>query len=192
MPPFNWGCAHRPHYGGNVIDLRSRLRETVRDIPDFPKPGILFKDITPVLADPKLLRATIDWFAQRYAGEHIDVVVGMESRGFIFGAPLAMELSAAFAPARKPGKLPYQHITESYDLEYGSASLQMHIDAIRPGQKVLVVDDLLATGGTAKATCQLVKRLGGELVGCCFVVELGFLDGRKALDGLPVQSILTF
>ena len=173
-------------------DIESRLMATIRDVPDFPKPGILFKDITPVLADPKLFRATIDWFAELYAGEHIDVVVGMESRGFLFGAPLAMELSAAFVPARKPGKLPYDRISVEYSLEYGTATLEMHADAIKPGDKVLVVDDLLATGGTARATCDLVERLGGEVVAACFVVELGFLPGRQALTGVPVRSILTY
>ena len=173
-------------------DLAARLNATIRDIPDFPKPGILFKDITPVLADPKLLRATIDHFAELYAGEHVDVVVGMESRGFIFGAPLAMELSAAFAPARKPGKLPYDRVGVEYTLEYGSATLEMHVDAVKPGDRVLVVDDLLATGGTARATCELIEKLGGTVVGCCFVVELGFLPGRAALRGLPVVAIVTF
>jgi adenine phosphoribosyltransferase len=175
-----------------MSDLTTRLNATIRDIPDFPKPGILFKDITPILADPKLFRATIDWFAERHAGDHVDVVVGMESRGFLFGAPLAMDLSAAFVPARKPGKLPYQKIGVEYDLEYGSARLEMHKDAIRPGQRVLVVDDLLATGGTAQATVELVQQLGGEVVACCFVVELGFLDGRAKLAPVPVQSIITF
>lgn len=173
-------------------ELEERLRATIRDVPDFPKPGILFKDITPVLADPKLFRATIDWFAELYAGEHIDAVVGMESRGFLFGAPLALELSAAFVPARKPGKLPYDRISEQYSLEYGSATLEMHVDAVKPGDRVLIVDDLLATGGTAKATCKLVKQLGADLVGVCFVVELGFLPGRAALEGMPVHAIVTF
>lgn len=173
-------------------DLQDRLKATIRDIPDFPKPGILFKDITPVLADPKLLRSTIDHFAELFAGEHIDVVVGMESRGFIFGAPLAMELSAAFAPARKPGKLPYDRVGIEYTLEYGTATLEMHVDAVHPGNKVLIIDDLLATGGTAKATTGLVEQLGGEVVACCFIVELGFLPGRAALEGHRVESILTF
>ncbi|MCK6502621.1 adenine phosphoribosyltransferase [Myxococcota bacterium] len=173
-------------------DLESRLKATIRDIPDFPKPGILFKDITPVLADPKLLRATIDWFAELYAGEKIDVVVGMESRGFLFGAPLAMELSAAFAPARKPGKLPYDRVSVEYTLEYGTATLELHSDAVKAGDRVLIVDDLLATGGTARATCDLVEKLGGEVVAACFVVELGFLPGRQALGGVPVRSILTY
>ena len=175
-----------------MSDLEQKLRSTIRDIPDFPKPGILFKDITPVLASPKLLRSTIDWFAQRHAGDHIDVVVGMESRGFVFGTPLALELSAAFVPARKPGKLPYQHVGVDYALEYGTARLEMHTDAIKPGQKVLIVDDLLATGGTAAATCALVRQLGGEVVACCFVVELGFLEGRLQLPGVEVQSIVTY
>lgn len=173
-------------------DIESRLMATIRDVPDFPKPGILFKDITPVLADPKLFRATIDWFAELYAGEKIDVVVGMESRGFLFGAPLAMELSAAFAPARKPGKLPYDRVSVEYTLEYGTATLEMHSDAVKPGDKVLIVDDLLATGGTARATCDLVERLGGQVVAACFVVELGFLSGRQVLAGVPVRSILTY
>lgn len=172
--------------------LESALKATIRDIPDFPKPGILFKDITPILSDPQLFRRTIDYFAELYAGRHIDVVVGMESRGFLFGAPLALELSASFVPARKPGKLPYESVGVSYDLEYGSATLEMHTDAIARGQRVLVVDDLLATGGTALATTQLVNQLGGEVVACCFVVELGFLDGRVRLGGTPVESIVTY
>ena len=175
-----------------MTDLETRLKSAIRDVPDFPKPGILFKDITPVLADPKLFRATVDHFAELYAGSHIDVVVGMESRGFLFGAPLAMALSAAFVPARKPGKLPYESIEVTYSLEYGTATLVMHSDAVRRGQKVLIVDDLLATGGTAAATCKLVERLGGQVVACCFVIELGFLDGRKALQGVPVESIVHY
>jgi adenine phosphoribosyltransferase len=172
--------------------IEDSLRHRIRDIPDFPKPGILFKDITPVLADPKLFRATVDAFAQRFAGEHVDVVVGMESRGFLFGAPLAMELSAAFVPARKPGKLPYRTIAQDYALEYGTARLEIHEDAITRGQKVLIVDDLLATGGTAEATVELVRRLGGTVAAACFVVELSFLDGRRRLPGLPIHSLVTF
>ena len=175
-----------------MTDLPDRLRQVVRDVPDFPKPGILFKDITPILADPRLLRGTVDYFAELYAGQHIDVVVGMESRGFIFGAPLALALSAAFAPARKPGKLPYQSIGVDYALEYGTARLEMHIDAIRPGQRVLVIDDLLATGGTAAATNELVRRLGGDLVADLFVIELAFLAGRELLNPAPVHSLLRF
>ena len=175
-----------------MSDTAASLRATIRDIPDFPKPGILFKDITPVLSDPELLRSTIDWFAEKFSGEEIDAVVGMESRGFIFGAPLAMALSAAFVPARKPGKLPYESIGVEYDLEYGSARLEMHTDAIAPGSRVLIVDDLLATGGTAKATIRLVEQLGGKVAACLFVVELGFLPGRAALGDVPVHSIVTY
>ncbi len=173
-------------------DLTARLKATIRDIPDFPKPGILFKDITPVLANAKLLRATIDHFAEAYTGRHIDAVVGMESRGFIFGAPLAMELGAAFVPARKPGKLPYKSIGFEYELEYGTNRLEMHVDAIKDGDKVLIIDDLLATGGTARATCKLIQQLGGDVVACCFVVELGFLGGRQVLDPMPVDSVVVY
>ncbi len=173
-------------------DLAEALKGTIRDIPDFPKPGILFKDITPVLADAKLLRSTIDYFAERYVGHKIDAVVGMESRGFIFGAPLAMELGAAFVPARKPGKLPYKSIGFEYELEYGTNRLEMHIDAVKEGDRVLVIDDLLATGGTARATCKLIQQLKGDVVACCFVVELGFLGGREVLDPMPVDSIVIY
>lgn len=175
-----------------MATIDDRLRSAIRDIPDFPKPGIMFKDISPLLSDPKLFRATIDQFAERWAGEHVDVVVGMESRGFLFGAPLAMELSAAFVPARKPGKLPYKKVAVSYDLEYGSATLEMHVDAIKPGQKVLIVDDLLATGGTAKATRELVEQLGGEVAAYLFVVELAFLEGREVLGDARVESLVTY
>ena len=175
-----------------MTTIDNKIRAAIRDIPDFPKPGIMFKDISPLLADPKLFRATIDSFAQQWAGEHIDVVVGMESRGFLFGAPLAMELSAAFVPARKPGKLPYKTVSVSYDLEYGSNTLEMHIDAIKPGQKVLIVDDLLATGGTARATRDLVEKLGGNVTAYCFVVELGFLGGRKVLGEARVESLVNY
>lgn len=172
-------------------DLAERLDDTIRDVPDFPKPGILFKDITPVLADPVLMKATVDHFAKKWAGEKVDVVVGMESRGFIFGAPLAMALNAAFAPARKPGKLPYNKIGVEYSLEYGTNRLEMHTDAVKPGQRVLIIDDLLATGGTAAATVKLVRQLGGNVLGCAFVLELGFLDGRPKID-VPVESILVY
>lgn len=173
-------------------DLVTRLNRTIRDVPDFPKPGIMFKDITPVLAQPRLLRATINHFAELYTGRHIDAVVGMESRGFIFGVPLALELNAAFVPARKPGKLPYHRVSESYALEYGTATLDMHVDAVKAGQRVLVVDDLIATGGTAVATAKLVERLGGKVVACCFVIELCFLDGRSALSPVQVQSLVQY
>ncbi len=175
-----------------MSDLKSRLVSTIRDVPDFPKPGILFKDITPVLARPELMRGITDHLAQVYAGQRVDAVVGMESRGFIFGAPLAMALGAAFVPARKPGKLPYEKISEEYALEYGTARLDMHTDAVSRGHRVLIVDDLIATGGTALATAKLVERLGGEVVGLAFVIELGFLEGRKVLERYAVESIVTF
>ncbi len=173
-------------------DLESVLKSTIRDIPDFPKPGILFKDITPLLAKPALMHGITEHFAELYRNAGIDVVVGMESRGFLFGVPLAMALGAAFVPARKPGKLPYEKVSEEYALEYGTARLDMHTDAVRPGQRVLIVDDLIATGGTAVATAKLVERLGGKVVACCFVVELCFLDGRSALAPHPVQSIVQY
>ena len=172
--------------------LEARLKQIIRDVPDFPKPGIIFKDITPVLSSSADLREIIDHLGRSYADQNIDVVVGMESRGFIFGTPLAIALDAAFVPARKPGKLPYDKIGVEYDLEYGSARLEVHVDAIQPGQRVLIVDDLLATGGTANATCELVRMLKGEIIACCFVIELGFLDGRGKLGDVPVHSIVTY
>ncbi len=175
-----------------MSDLQQRLDATIRDIPDFPKPGILFKDITPVLSDPGLLGDVIDYLAELYHDKDIDAVVGMESRGFIFGTPLALSLGTAFVPARKPGKLPYKSVGYEYELEYGTNRLEMHVDAIKPGQRVLVVDDLLATGGTADATCKLIRQLGGEVVACCFVVELGFLNGREKLGDVPVESVIIF
>lgn len=171
--------------------LINALTTTIRDVPDFPKPGILFKDITPVLANPRLFQDVITWISGEFAGQQVDYVVGMESRGFIFGAPVALQLQAGFVPARKPGKLPGLTERVSYDLEYGSASLEIHVDGIKKGSKVLIVDDLLATGGTAAATVKLVRKLGGEVVACCFLVELDFLEGRKVLD-VPVLSLLHY
>ena len=170
----------------------ARARAAIRDVPDFPQPGILFKDITPVLADPALFRDVIDYFAETYSSAEVDVVVGIESRGFIFGAPLALELGAAFVPIRKPGKLPHEKVRIDYALEYGNDSLEAHRDAVADGQRVLVVDDVLATGGTASAATRLVKQLGGEVVGLCFLVELGFLNGRQKLDSVEVHSLLTY
>ncbi len=172
--------------------LAGRTRAAIRDVPDFPQPGINFKDITPVLSDPALFRDIIDYFAETHGGDEIDVVVGIESRGFIFGAPLALELDAAFVPVRKPGKLPYEKVRIDYALEYGNDSLEVHRDAIAGGQRVLVVDDVLATGGTAAAAKRLVRQLGGEVVGLCFVVELSFLNGREKLADVAVHSLLTY
>lgn len=174
-----------------MSSLEGRLKSVIRDVPDFPKPGILFKDITPVLSKPALLQEITDHYAARYHGK-VDAVVGMESRGFIFGAPIALKLGAAFVPARKPGKLPYERISEEYALEYGTARLDMHTDAILPGQRVLIVDDLIATGGTAVATAKLVERLGGTVVAMAFVIELGFLPGRAAVAPHVVDSIVTY
>ncbi len=173
-------------------DLTARVKATIRDVPDFPKPGILFKDIAPVLADHSLMAGITQRFARTFRGEGIDAIVGMESRGFIFGTPLAIELETAFVPARKPGKLPWKTIGYEYDLEYGTNRLEVHTDAILPGQRVLIVDDLLATGGTAEATGKLVEQLGGLVVGYAFVVELGFLEGRSRLNGVAIDSVVIY
>ncbi|WP_437878291.1 adenine phosphoribosyltransferase [Sorangium sp. So ce513] len=173
------------------------LKAHLRNVPDFPKPGILFKDITPLLADPRALHITLDLLAQRYISEHVDVVVGVESRGFIFGGALSARLNASFVPVRKPGKLPAATDRVAYALEYGTAELEMHRDSIKPGARVLVVDDLLATGGTAAAAAELARKQGGEIVGFAFVVELDFLGGRahlaqRAGDAARVYSIVHF
>jgi adenine phosphoribosyltransferase len=169
-------------------DLRSKIRE----IPDFPKPGILFYDITTLLKDGKSFKKAIDLMLQPYKKEKIDVVVGMESRGFIFSAPMAYQLDAGFVPVRKLGKLPAETITVEYALEYGSNTLEIHRDAIQPGQKVLIVDDLLATGGTVRGTIELIERLKGEVVGLAFLVELEFLKGRDRLEGRRVTSAIKY
>ena len=167
-------------------------RALVRDVPDFPKPGILFKDITPVLESPKALREVVQRMAEDARAKGADVIVGIESRGFLFGVPVALELDLPFALARKLGKLPAEKIREEYDLEYGTNTIEMHADAIRPGQRAYLVDDLLATGGTAAAASRLVKRLGGEVVGYGFLIELGFLDGREALTDAPVDALMVY
>jgi adenine phosphoribosyltransferase len=169
--------------------LAADVSARIRDIPDFPKPGILFKDITPMLADPPLFGRVLDWLAADWGP--VDLVVGIESRGFIFGAGLVERMNAGLVLARKAGKLPWATVAVDYGLEYGAACLEMHTDAIHPGQKVLIVDDLLATGGTAAAAVDLVRRLGGQVVGFGFVIELGFLDGRSRLD-VPVRSLVSF
>jgi adenine phosphoribosyltransferase len=168
------------------------LASTVRSIPDFPVEGILFYDITTMLKNPLALKQCIDRLTVHYRDRNIDVVVGMESRGFIFGMPVAYQLGAGFVPIRKPGKLPAETLAESYELEYGTNILEIHVDAIEAGQKVLVVDDLLATGGTARATCNLVSRLGGQIVGLAFVIELNFLKGRDKLGDYEVFSLLKY
>lgn len=161
------------------------LKAHLRNVPDFPKPGILFKDITPLLADPRALHITIDLMAQRFIGEHVDAIVAIESRGFIFGGALAARLNASFVPVRKVGKLPAKSDRVAYALEYGEAELEMHLESIRAGASVLVVDDLLATGGTASAAAELARRQGGRVIGYAFVVELDFLGGRARLEAAP-------
>ena len=168
------------------------LKEHIRSIQDFPKEGILFRDITTLLKNPGALAETIDRLAEFAEGRDIDVVVGMESRGFIFGTPLAVKIGRGFVPVRKPGKLPAETESEEYSLEYGTDRLEIHRDAISKGTKVLVVDDLLATGGTAAATCNLVRKLGGVVTGCAFVIELDFLNGREKLGGVDVFSVVHY
>jgi len=168
------------------------LASTIRSVPDFPVEGILFYDITTMLKDADALRHSVDQIADYYQDTGIDVVVGMESRGFIFGMPAAYQLGVGFVPIRKPGKLPAETIEESYQLEYGTNTLEIHVDALQKGQKVLVVDDLLATGGTAEATCKLVERLGGEVAGIAFVIELTFLNGRNRLQNYDIYSLLKY
>jgi len=169
-----------------------RLKAKIRDIPDFPEPGITFRDITPLVADPATLQLSVYQLLQPFLGESINAVAGMEARGFIFGSLAAWELSVGFIPLRKPGKLPYDVQSASYDLEYGSAALEVHTDAINPGDKILLIDDLIATGGTAAASCKLVENLGGEIVGCAFVIELDGLNGREKLSNYRVHSLLHY
>lgn len=168
------------------------LADYIRDIPDFPKPGIMFKDITPMLKEPAAFKAAIDRLAAHYQGAKLDYVVGIESRGFIFGAPLAERLGVGFLPIRKPGKLPYETEKIEYSLEYGSGTLEIHADACQTGQRVLIVDDLLATGGTVAATKALLERLGADVAGAAFVVELAFLNGREKLGGLDVHALIEY
>jgi adenine phosphoribosyltransferase len=167
------------------------FKHLIRDVPDFPKPGILFRDITPLLADPRGFATVIDRLAEPYLGK-VDSVLGIESRGFIVGAPVAYRLGVGLTIARKPGKLPFRTVDESYELEYGTASLQMHEDAVKPGSRVLIVDDLLATGGTARAAIKLAHRLGGEVVACAFVVELGALGGRERVAPTECSALLRY
>ena len=168
------------------------LTQYIRDIPDFPKTGILFKDITPLLADPAAFEYAIARMAAHYAKRDVDAVAAAEARGFLFAAPLALELHKPLVPLRKPGKLPFRTYSLKYDLEYGQAELHMHQDGISGGAKVLMVDDVLATGGTMAAGCRLVEQAGGSVVGCTFLVELGFLKGRERLAGYEVFSLITY
>ncbi len=176
--------------GDNPAVRLTELERLVRTIQDWPKPGVRFKDITPLLRDPAGLALAVEYLSQPFRDQHVDVVAGAESRGFIFGTAVATALSAGFVPIRKPGKLPAQTRTETYELEYGTDRLEMHVDAIGPGQRVLMVDDLLATGGTMAASCRLVEGVGGRIVGVAVLIELEFLHGRRKLGAYPVYSVI--
>ena len=168
------------------------LKAKIRDVPDFPEPGIVFKDIMPLLADPDCLRETVNLLGEWAEPRKPDVILGAEARGFILGAALAYELGCGFVAARRPGKLPWKTVSATYALEYGENALELHADAISDGARVLVHDDVLATGGTARAICDLATQLGGEIVGVEFVIELGFLEGRQHLEGYDVHSLITY
>lgn len=168
------------------------LAAKIRDVPDFPKPGVLFKDITTLLKDPAAFRHSIDALTEPFRNDAIDVVVGLEARGFIFSAPVAYLLGAGFVPIRKVGRLPHTKTAIEYELEYGTAAFEVHLDAIEPGQRVLLVDDVLATGGTTGAAVQLIERLGGTVVGCGYLAELTFLNGRAVIEGRRVHTLLQY
>jgi adenine phosphoribosyltransferase len=168
------------------------LTDHIRDVPDFPKPGIMFKDITPLLANPAAFADSITQLADHYKGVKIDAIAAAEARGFLFAAPLALQMKLPLVPLRKPGKLPHKIVCAKYDLEYGSAELQMHEDAVIRGHRVLLLDDVLATGGTMRAGCSLIESVGGVVVGCAFVIELSFLQGRERLAGYDVFSLVTY
>ncbi|MFJ1378560.1 adenine phosphoribosyltransferase [Capnocytophaga canimorsus] len=170
----------------------NHLKEKIRDIYDFPKQGVVFKDITPILSDPQAVKTALGLFCEHLKGIKVDKVVGMESRGFFFGTLLAQHLNAGFVPVRKPGKLPFETIAQTYDLEYGQDQLEMHSDSIKKGENVLIHDDVLATGGTAEAAVKLVERLGGNIVQLNFLIELSFLQGVQKLKGYEVYSILKY
>jgi adenine phosphoribosyltransferase len=178
--------------GHNLIPGVRELRQLIRDIPDFPKPGILFKDITPLLANPAGLSLAVEFLTQPFRDQHIDIVIGAESRGFIFGTAVARNLSAGFVPIRKPGKLPFKKLSLTYDLEYGTDTMEVHSDAIKPGQRVLLLDDLLATGGTMRACCELVEQLGGNIVGISILIELVGLGGKDKLSKWPLHCVMCY
>lgn len=173
---------------GQTVDLN----DYIRDVVDFPKPGIVFKDITPLLLDPVAFGQCIDQFAERFADSGIDVIAAAEARGFLFAAPLALRLNVGMVPIRKPGKLPFDKHSYSYELEYGTDTLEMHVDGIQPGQKVLVIDDLLATGGTVQACCEMIEQCEAEIVACAFLIELAFLPGAAKLEKYPIVSLLKY
>jgi len=175
-----------------VADLIEKLRAGVRDVPDFPKPGVVFKDITPILSNGELFKMSIEVFLERCRGKKIDKIVGIDARGFVFGSAVAYELGVGFVPIRKRGKLPYKTETAKYSLEYGEAEMEMHVDAISLGEQIVLVDDLLATGGTSAAAIMLIAKTGGELLDAQFLIELEFLHGREKLAPTPVVSFLKF
>ena len=172
--------------------MNVELKKAIRDIPDFPKQGIIFKDITPVLSDPALFKTAVDLFVDRQANARIDKVAVIESRGFLFGAAVAYRMGLGIVPIRKKGKLPYKTVEATYDLEYGSATLQMHVDAVKKGERILLIDDLLATGGTAAASAKMIEGLGGTVVEIDFLIELAFLKGRDKLARYPVFAPVVF
>jgi adenine phosphoribosyltransferase len=174
------------------MDSLTILRDSIRDVPDFPKSGIVFKDITPVLSDPSLFKLAIQHFVQQCAGKSIDKIAGIDARGFLFGATVAHGMGIGFIPIRKKGKLPYTTISHSYALEYGEAEIEIHTDAINPGERVVLIDDLLATGGTAGASIHLLEKLGATVVQAQFLIELAFLDGRSALSPTPVLALIKY
>ncbi len=176
----------------NESAATERIASAIRNIPDFPQPGIQFKDITPVLADPGLFSSSIDLLTSHFEPGAVDAVVGIDARGFIFAAAAAYRLGCGFVPVRKKGKLPFQTFEQSYDLEYGSNTVAIHTDAVKPGSRVLLVDDLLATGGTASAAIQLLQRLGAQLLEVSFLIELSFLNGREKLKDVPVRSLIVY
>ena len=176
----------------NPVERQKQLESLIRSIPDFPKKGIVFRDITPLLADSRGLAQAVQAMARPFRDKNIDLVVGAESRGFIFGAAVALELNCGFVPVRKPGKLPAQTIAQEYELEYGADKLEIHADAVKKGQRILLVDDLLATGGTMQACCRMIEQLQGEVIGISFLVELAFLGGRAKLRGYDIHSIISY
>ena len=175
-----------------MTDAIPALQALIRDVPDFPKPGIMFKDITPLLADPSGLAMAVETMANPFRKDRVDLVIGAESRGFIFGTAIAQALSCGFVPIRKPGKLPSKTFSVDYDLEYGTDTLEMHVDGISEGTRVLMVDDLLATGGTMSACLDMVRRTGAEIVAASFLIELTFLEGRQRLSGVNIHSAITY
>lgn len=175
-----------------ISDVTEKLLAAVRDVPDFPKPGIIFKDITPILGNGKLFRASVELFLEKCRGKEIDKVVGIDARGFLFGSAVAYELGVGFVPLRKKGRLPYKTESAKYSLEYGEAEMELHIDAIEAGQRIVLIDDLLATGGTSASAATLIKKVGGILLEAQFLIELEFLHGRKKLEPTPVVSFLKY